>query len=164
MKCFQVGCKKFTKERYKYCEENNRQVGEVSRTSTRVWKSKELLRYPINFFLTKRTTSTGSFYTNAQAYLLAVCGFSRPRAVLKYVSLVCFQTFFYTVRWPKETFVMVRCFAKATMMTRIILRRRDTQYSATTITIGLRNSELTIFTRKTLSKTTVRNHVIHRSM
>lgn len=37
------------------------------------------------------------------------------------------------------------------MMTRIILRRRDTQYSATTITIGLRDSELTIFTRKTKS-------------
>lgn len=138
-------------------------VGEVSRTSTRVWKSKELLRYSINFFLTKRTTSTGSFYTNAQAYLL-VCGFSRPRAVLKYVSLVCFQTFFYTVRWPKKAFVMLRCFAKATMTTRIILRRWDTQYSATTITIGLRDSELTIFTRKTLSKTTVRNHVIRRSM
>lgn len=35
------------------------------------------------------------FYTNVQPYLLAVYGSSRPRAVLKYVSLL---KLFYTVR------------------------------------------------------------------
>lgn len=46
-------------------------------------------------------TLTSYFYTNVRPYLLAVYGngFSRLGAVLKYVSPVCFETFFYTVRY-----------------------------------------------------------------
>lgn len=61
-------------------------------------------------------TLTSYFYTNVRPYLLAVYGngFSRLGAVLKYVSPVCFKTFFYTFGTDRKRLrrVMVRCFKK----------------------------------------------------